>query len=407
MPDGANYRWVILLITTVAQTAASLVTQGIPTLGPFFQKEFNMTRALVGTFVVLMNIGSSFTLAMAGKAVDRFGEKRVISLGGILLGLTVMAMICVNTLFFASILLFVLGFWYATATPGGSKAIMTWFSDRQRGMAMGIRQTGVPLGGMLAAIILPPLATGHGWRFALFIAGIVAILGAVACFFFYKEPPEQTRLKYHNISNSKVSTRQLLSDQSFLSVSILSIVLGASQSILISYLILYSMEVLNLPLATGSYLLVAAQVSGFGGRIIWGIISDNCFHGNRRKILMAISQVGAATIFVLAFLTSNSPLWFCGLLAAFSGFSAIGWNGIFITFVSELGGHDNAGSAVGLALTAAQVGYIFGPPLFGLCVDLTGSYRIAWLLLSGLLWTSLILFKFIKEPHQAIELKIS
>jgi sugar phosphate permease len=385
----------------VAQTTASLVTQGIPTLGPFIQKEFNLTRTLLGIIIALINIGSVFTLAVAGKIVDRFGEKLAIGIGGTLVGLTIMGMVFANTIYSVLVLVFISGLWYASATPGGSKAIMIWFPERQRGMAMGIRQTGIPLGGMLAAVILSPLATWYGWRFALFIAGFVAILGSAIWYIFYKEPAEQNRTRNRRISSIGTPLSQILFNPNFICISLFSIALAISQSASISYLILFSMEVLNLSLATGSYLLALTQMAGVLGRIMWGVLSDRCFHGKRQIILAAILLMSAAATLMLAFLSHNSPFWLIVIVIVLMGFSSIGWNGMFITYVSELGGHENTGSAVGLALTASQIGFIVGPPLFGLLVDISNSYRVGWATLSGLLWASLVLFKFFRDPLPA------
>lgn len=393
-----GYHWIVLLISTIAQMSVSLVTQGIPTLGPFFQNEFHLTRAAMGMCIVLINGGAIFVLALAGKAVDRFGEKRVIAIGGTSVGITAIGLAFANSFFSTLTLIFIIGLWYASATPGGSKAIMNWFPRRQRGMAMGIRQTGIPLGGMFAAAVLPYLAVNHGWRLAILAAGFTAIIGSLVFFVFYKEPPEQAEEKPYQDADFRMTTKLVLTDPNFLSVACLSITLAIGQSSVVFYYILYSTEALLLPLFVGSYLLAVAQLAGVWGRILWGVVSDKFFRGKRRVTLMMVLIVGASTTLLLAFLKSNQHLWIIYIVTFLVGFSLIGWNGMFITFVSELGGYDKAGSTVGIALTASQIGYIFGPPLFGLLVDLSGSYCLAWATLSVLFWSSILLFRFIREP---------
>ena len=48
-------------------------------------------------------------------------------------------------------------------------------------MAMGVRQTGIPLGGASAAAILPALATQTGWRVAIASGGTACLVAAVVC----------------------------------------------------------------------------------------------------------------------------------------------------------------------------------------------------------------------------------
>jgi MFS family permease len=395
-----NYRWVVLLVATVTQTTTSLVTQGVPTLAPFFQEEFFLSRSLVGMVAVSLNIGALLTLAIAGRAVDRFGERWVIGVGGTFIGLMSMGMIFINSFYLLLIIILILGLGISTSTPAGSKSVMTWFPENQRGMAMGIRQTGIPLGGVVAALVLPPVAIGYGWRLALHVAGVFTILGAIIYCIFYKESLARSEERSEKkVSKAlPLSPRLLLANHSFLSVSILSVILVVSQFSIVTYLILFLVETLNYPLILASSLLAAAQLTGVFGRIIWGMISDKFFQGSRKKVLMLITMVSGGMSFSMSLITFNSPVWLVGLVIALIGFSAIGWNGLFITLISELVDQEHAGTAVGLAMTITQVGIILGPPLFGLVVDLTSSYRLAWLGLSGLLWLSLVLFKYIQEP---------
>src|SRR4029450_9369438 len=50
------------------------------------------------------------------------------------------------------------------------RAVMSWFGREERGFALGIRQTALPIGGLLAAVLLPPIAAAGGLR-----AGLVAL----------------------------------------------------------------------------------------------------------------------------------------------------------------------------------------------------------------------------------------
>src|SRR6185436_2182944 len=68
----------------------------------------------------------------------------------------------------------------------GIVAVAVWFRSGRRGIAMGIRQAAVPVGGTLAAATLPFLALENGWRPALAIAGGVSILTAIVGAFAYR-----------------------------------------------------------------------------------------------------------------------------------------------------------------------------------------------------------------------------
>ena len=94
-------------------------------------------------------------------------------------------------------LLFVLllvGTFYSVSQPGGSKVIMKWFSKENRGLAMGIRQAGIPIGGTLAGVSIPFLTIKYNMAYAVnSIACICIIEGFI--FIFYKEPYIQEKVK--------------------------------------------------------------------------------------------------------------------------------------------------------------------------------------------------------------------
>src|SRR6202048_3581535 len=85
----------------------------------------------------------------------------------------------------------VFGAGYAASTPAGGRAILAWF-DRDRGLAMGIRQTGVPVGGLFGALTLPLVAHVAGYRGAFaFAAGVVAVPTLIA-YYGYREVRDES-----------------------------------------------------------------------------------------------------------------------------------------------------------------------------------------------------------------------
>ena len=84
------------------------------------------------------------------------------------------------------------------------------------------------------------------------------------------------------------------------------------------------------------------------------------------------------------------------------GLGGIGFGGIFLTLVSELGGRHGVGKAVGLAGTVAISGAILGPVAFGHLVDISGSYEWAWLSLAFVAALCVLLLLFVREEKRKI-----
>lgn len=70
-------------------------------------------------------------------------------------------------------------------------------------------------------------------------------------------------------------------------------------------------------------------------------------------------------------------------LAVIAGAGAFGWVGLHLILVAEVGGPKHAGLLTGVAVTFSWSGVLVGPPIFGLALEATGSYRLSWLLLSA------------------------
>ncbi|MDI6812611.1 MAG: MFS transporter [Desulfitobacteriaceae bacterium] len=389
-----GYRWVILFVTTLTQATIALISQGIGTLAPFLITELGLTKTQVGFAGGAVNVGMTLTALLAGRAVDTWGEKRVLVVGGLATGEAVLLASLSNTFLVLIVLLMFTGLWAATSTPAGSKAIMTWFPFSQRGLALGIRQTGVPLGGMVAALLIPPIAISFGWKIAMGVMGLGPILGAALCQVAYKDHPMEVKVG-KTVKSGKWT--ELLRNKEIWLVSLTAITYVAAQFTIVTYLVLYLHDKTSFSVALASLFLALVQFGGMAGRIFWGYVSDTFFQGARKPVLAIIGIMAIAMALAMLALTPQTPMWIIGLATWLFGFSAIGWNGIYITLLSEVAGRDQAGTAVGLGLTLLQLGVLIFPPLFGFFVDFSGSYQTSWLGLSILVAVGVGILGFVKE----------
>src|SRR5207247_2487659 len=69
---------------------------------------------------------------------------------------------------------------YGTLNPASTTAAMSWFPPRRRATVVGLKQVGLPFGGMLGAAIVPMLALRLGWRRAVVVAALLIVVCAAA-----------------------------------------------------------------------------------------------------------------------------------------------------------------------------------------------------------------------------------
>lgn len=387
----------MLAVALAAQVGCSYVHQGLAALAPLFQAEWTLSRAEVGSVVSAMNWGVLVASVVAGQLVDRLGERPMLIAGPLGVGLLILAASLSPAPLVLGACLAGAGTFLAANSPAGAKAMVAWFPPRLRGMAMGVRQTAVPLAGALAAATLPWLAAPWGWRGALVAGALLAIATALAALAWYRDPPALTAAATPP-PVGWATIPQLLADRSMLATLLLGPTLVAGQWSVVSYLGLYVYERFGWPVAVAAGFLALAHVGGVIGRIGLGIASDTLAGGRRKPVLAAVPPLGALGVVLLALLPPTTPPLAVGAVALALGATVVGWNGVHIIYLAEQAGPHRAGTALGLSLLLIFASGVLVPPLFGSLVDRFGSYQPVWLLLAAILLTALALIPWMREP---------
>lgn len=167
MGTGDRYRWVVLAAGTLAQASYSAIALGLAVMLPALRAGYGLTLGQAGVVVAASSIGSMLSLLPWGLAADRVGERVVVAVG--LTGAAVSLFVAGRTDSFVplAVLLAIAGLAGASVNAASGRAVMHWFDARQRGLALGIRQTAIPIGGAAVALGLPHVldagGTPGGW----------------------------------------------------------------------------------------------------------------------------------------------------------------------------------------------------------------------------------------------------
>ncbi|KUO74833.1 MAG: hypothetical protein APF81_20510 [Desulfosporosinus sp. BRH_c37] len=400
MINKHNYPWIVLFVATFAQATTSFIPQGMGSLAPFLVESFKLSNAQIGIIGVSVNAGMMLTAILAGKVVDLRGEKVVLVGGGVLTGLGALLASRSGSFGWLVVLLFFTGLWASSSTPAGGKAVMTWFPYNKRGFVLGIRQTGIPIGGLVAALTLPIIASKYGWQWAMVGMGIVAIIGSVVCQIILNDNFEKQDTIVNTIQRSGDKWAVLHNKDVWL-VSLTAITYVSAQATLVTHLVVFLHIYLGKSIVTASFLMALAQLVGASARIVLGILSDTVFHGFRKPVLVITGTFSALMSLAMIFINSSTPLWVIGIIIGLFGFSAIGWNGIYAAFMAELVGKEQAGTALGLGLSLVQIGVLVSPPTFGLIVDYSGNYTMSWVCLSLLVGAGVLVLSLVHEAKKS------
>ena len=333
-------------------------------LAPALRDHYDLSLTQVGVVLAAEWIGLTFALLPWGYAVDRFGERW--TLAG---GLTVCAACLAGAAFAPSfgslvLLLGLAGVAGGSVQSGSGRAVMRWFAADERGFALGVRQTAVPVGGAIAALTLPLLgSTKAGF---LFLAGFVlvgALVGALVL---------RSGLGEHiHVEDVETSLR----DRRLWRVCGASGLYLIAQIATMSFLVLFLVEDRGWSTGSAAAVLAAGQVLAAGLRIGVGRWSDAI----RSRIgPLRVVGIGVTVALALVAAAAGAAGWILvPILVATTGLS-MAWNGLSFTIAAEIGGR-RSGAAIGFQQTVLSLVGIGAPIAFAATVSAT-SWRAAFAL---------------------------
>jgi sugar phosphate permease len=374
------YRWVVLTAATAAQAAASFALLGLAALAGFLQRDFGLSAAETGLLITASYAAPLFSLLFVGDLLDRKSERVIIGLGAALLAAPLLLAATSGSYAVLLLWLFVAGLGYSATQPGGSKSVSAWFRGDRLGLAMGIRQAGLPLGGAIAAAILPAVAAAWSWRVAFVTGAVAALAGGLAFSLVYRPPQDESGddaapAKREGLTFGSVAA--LLRQPWMRNAMVSGLALVSAQYGILTWLMLYLRDHAHIALTRGAFFLSLAQAAGVFGRIGLAAWSDRT-PGSRFRLL-ALSMIAvAAGVLVLIFVPPQTPEPALALLAAWLGFFGLGWYGPWVAYLAETSPADKVGLTLGAAMAINQLGIIGAPPLLGLVHDLTGGYTALW-----------------------------
>lgn len=245
--------WGVLVLAVVAQVGFSVTEQGIPVLTGFIKADLDVSAAVAGLVVACFPLGRIAGSYAAGIAADRLGERQVLLAGGLLTGTLVIGASAVPVVGLCGLLI-VAGAASSTATPAGGKLVLTAFPRHRQGLALGVRQTGIPIGGLIATAALPSIAHAAGWRWALVVAGALTALLVLPLLRVESERPTGLPARGSEPSPGRDRNVRLL--------TIWGCMIIVGQYSLLAFLALDIHDATGRSLASASLLVVAAQITG-------------------------------------------------------------------------------------------------------------------------------------------------
>lgn len=381
-----------LLATLAVQTLATMALYSMPTLAPAVAGDLRINGALVGGFVAMAyGVGIVSALLSPG-LIRRHGGVRTTQ--AVLLaaaGMLLAAAASHGILGFACAAI-ILGSGYGAAAPASTHLLVPHTPRSIFNLVMSLRQIGVPLGGVFAALALPPLVPILGWRGAL-LAELVPVLLLIVSMELPRRNWDADRdPRVRPWGRTLLQPFVLLRDHRMLRLSASCFIYSGLQLCFVAFMTVHLTTVVGLNLVRAGQMLAVYQIAGSVSRPIWGWVADRYLTPTQT---LAMHGVGMALAAVLA--AQFGAAWpLAGILAVvlLAGCTAGGYTGVAYAEYASLGGTRRT-EATGLGTALMFSGGLLMPPLFGVSTTFLGGYGVTYrgfavlaLASAALLWCS-------------------
>jgi predicted MFS family arabinose efflux permease len=378
-PGRALAAWT-LAITLAIQSMVSMALLVMPVLAPTLAGVLGISPVYIGTYVALVYAAALVTSLAGGAAVARFGAMRV-SQGALLLSVAGLLLCTVPWLPAIALGGVFVGLGYGPVTPASSHLLARTTAPERMSLVFSIKQTGVPVGGMLAGALVPGLELWVGWQGALLaVAAVCALVAWAAQPLRAALDGDRDPQRSLGVSGLAQPIRLVLSQPALRRLAAGSFVFSTAQLSLTTYLVTYLTGSLNYGLVAAGLVMSASQLGGVVGRVLWGWVADRWLGAAR--MLAVLAALMAASTAATAWLGPGSPAAWVLVVVVVFGASAVGWNGVYLAEVARQAPPGLASVATGGTLAITFLGVVIGPPLFGALAGVLGGYGPAYLALA-------------------------
>ncbi len=359
-----NYRWFVLGVGVLAQATFAMGFAGIPITGVLMRDAYHFSLYELGFVLGSMGLGVAASEIIWGILTDKLGDKTVLTLGlwssaivfvVIAISLTPEASLGGVKYLHLAAALAIAGAFGGSINSSSGRTIMSWFDDSERGFAMSIRQTAIPVGGAIGTGLLPWLAYTYGFEITFIaLASTGFVVGLVVVLFINSK---HTELK--QAANLTLAIPSPLKSFEVWRVVISAGFLTVPQMAVLTFGGVYMRDVLDIDLASISIILIGVQIGGGLLRIWSGYYTDK--KKNRIPLLKYYAILGGMASLVLCLMVNNTYMGVVFLVL--TGLFGHAWHGIAYTEAAVKAGVERAGTALGMVGTTVFIASFLTPIL--------------------------------------------
>ncbi|CAH0153745.1 Hexuronate transporter [Peribacillus sp. Bi96] len=413
-------RTSIMILLFLAGVINYLDRSALSIAAPFIQDDLNLTPTQMGIVFSSFSVGYAVFNFLGGMASDRYGAKLTLFVAMIIWSIFSGAIALTFGLVSLIIIRVFFGMGEGPLSATINKMINNWFPADKRAGAIGLANSGTPLGGAIAGPIVGIIALSFGWRISFIIIMLLGFAWAIAWWLFSKERPavnnETIPSNQQHVnkvsSNKKIPLSFYLKQKTVLFTSFAYFAYSYILFFFLTWFPSYLIDTHGLNVKEMSVVTVIPWILGFIGLASGGFLSDfvyKKFAGkgilfSRKVVLVTCLFISAVCIGLAGIVTTT--IGAVSLVASSVLFLYL-TGSIYWAIVQDVVDQQNVGSVGGFMHFLANTAGILGPTVTGYLVQVSGTYTAAFLLAGSLaIFASLAVIWYVKPINLEV-LKIN
>ncbi len=360
------------------QCFAHMVSLVVPVLAPVIAEELDVGPELIGVYSAVLYFSSMVSVTFCGSLFQRFGPLRV-SQAVLVMMAAGLAIAVPGTLALFALSAVMIATGPGFSTPAGSHILARYCPPRQAPLFFSIKQTGVPVGGLLAGLALPYLVLHVGWRgaflatAALFLVFAVVLQPLRAEFDRDRQPGRPV-----SPADVKATLKAVISNPGLRGLAFAASTFVGLQVCLQAFFVTYLVKGLGWPLTTAGYVFAVSQGVAIFTRILWGWIAGRFVAP--RLVLAGLGVAMAAASVATGLYTPEWSLLGLTVVAVFFNATAVSWHGVLFAEIARLAPAAEVGAMTGGVLFFVFVAMAVYPAVFGAILGATDRYAYGFFL---------------------------
>ena len=370
LTTGANIWLRVVLVFAMAMPM--LVLYASSTLGAFIVRDLHLEVKLLG-YLVMSSFGIAAVLSpWAGPLVSRIGPRSALRILFFAVALAFAMIATVDGYYSLVAAAAICGIAQALANPVTNLLIAQQVPPEKKAAVAGLKQSGVQLAALFAGLVLPAVATQHGWHSAFGMVVPLALLFAIAAPYVALTPGKP--------SMASKAFAIALPNTLLLRLMGIQFCVGIALSAFVTFLPAFAVRQ-GMPLTIAGSLIAIFGVMGMFSRIALTPLGAKM----KEESLLLLSLIAVAACAIGVTMQASPQSHWCLWIGAVGvGLTAVGTNAIAMSMLIRDARFGLVTTASGFVSLAFFGGFSLGPPLYGMFLD-SGSFEAGWSFLIGVL----------------------